>query len=171
MRRRSSRISREELVLATKVSTYDPGSVEKRVRTSLARLQTDYLDIAYLHWPKRGVDIIPVYRELARLKQAGLVRFIGATNLPAHLLRELHAAVPVDIFQTAYSLSLWRKPEDDIIPFCREAGITLAAYSPLAQGLLSREDAAFGPEDPRNRLVPLRRGHTERTKGNRVGSL
>ena len=163
VRRRSSSISREELVIATKVSTYDPGSVEKRVRTSLARLQTDYLDIVYLHWPKSGVDIIPVYRELARLKQAGLLRFIGATNLPAPLLRELHAAVPLDIFQTAYSL-LWRKPEDDIIPFCREAGITLAAYSPLAQGLLSREDAAFTPEDPRNRLVPLRRGYIERTR-------
>ncbi len=164
LNRMKEHVDRKDLIIATKINTYEPSAVHRRIKESAARLQTDYIDIVYLHWPRTDVDILPIFKELHRLKDSGLIRYIGATNLPFALLEKVHGLVSIDIFQSAYSL-LWRVPEKEIIPFCREEGIIFAAYSPLAQGLLAGRDFdSLSNEDMRKRLVFLSPDHIEETR-------
>ncbi len=144
---------REDLIVATKINTYDEKAVERRVFESMRRLQTDYLDIVYLHWPRSDKNIIPIFLALKDLRDRGIIRFIGASNLPLKLLKEVSSTVPISICQFSYSL-LWRTPETGLILFCRNRGILTAGYSPLAQGLLAGIDpSALSRTDPRRKLV------------------
>ncbi|MDA3831982.1 MAG: aldo/keto reductase, partial [Spirochaetales bacterium] len=123
---------RDSLFLATKIHTFHPDRVEKQLEISLRRLNTSYLDLVYLHWPRKEEDIRPVYDSLYKAVEKGVVRFLGTSNLPLSMLKQAVKAAPIAISQFAYSL-LWRYPEQDIIPFCKKHNIAAAAYSPLAQ--------------------------------------
>jgi aryl-alcohol dehydrogenase-like predicted oxidoreductase len=156
-----SEYDRSSLLLATKINTFDPKAVERRVIASLRRLQTDYLDIVYLHWPRTGTDLRPIFESLEELRRRGIIIFIGASNLTLPLLQTVSEAARIDICQFSYSL-LWRIPESGIIPYCREHDIITAGYSPLAQGLLAGR--RIPQDDPRNGLLFLDAENRLRTK-------
>lgn len=116
-----------------------PESVRLEVEESLERLGTDYIDLYMTHWP----SIEPYYTPIAetvetlnQLKQEGKIRAIGAANVTIEQIKEYLTCCDLDLVQGKYSV-LDRAVEDELIPLCVENKITMQAYSPLEQGLLT----------------------------------
>lgn len=128
--------------------------IRKKVRLSLNRLITPYIDTLFIHWPKTGADPRPVMEVLENLRYDGLIRKIGASNFPTLLMASLCDAGTLDVCQCAYSL-LWTQPDTEILPFCRARKIRTEAYSPLAQGALTGKFPASPDFDPRDRRKQL----------------
>ncbi len=146
---------RDNVTIATKSMYHPPESFQKAIDTSLRRLCTDYVDIFYLHWPSKGKDFRPLMEILEKNREFGKIKAIGVSNFTPAEMDKLLDYGKIDYCQTGYSL-LWRRAEKDIIPFCLDKGINIAAYSPLGQGILTDKfvsDPVFFPKDPRNRLV------------------
>jgi aryl-alcohol dehydrogenase-like predicted oxidoreductase len=112
-----------------------PATVRKNCEDSLRRLQTDVIDLYYLHrWDKK-VPIEESVGELGRLVEQGKVRTIGLSEVSAATIRKAHAVHPITAVQTEYSL--WtRNPEIAVLDACRELGISFVAFSPVARGFL-----------------------------------
>ncbi len=121
-----------------------PEAIRRNCEDSLRRLQTDVIDLYYLHrWDKK-VPIEDSVGEMSRLVQAGKVRALGLSEVSAATLRRAHAVHPIAALQTEYSL--WtREPEIAVLQACRELGVTFVAFSPVARGFLA--DAAPAPAD------------------------
>jgi len=125
------------------------------VRTSLRRLRRESIDLLYLHWPRKGLDVRPVMEGLERARSLGYIRFVGASNFSVADFTSASEVSKVDAHQIGYSL-LWRYPERDVFPYCREQNIETVCYGALAQGLLAgkiHDPSKFRPEDPRLKTV------------------
>ncbi len=112
-----------------------PESILRDCDDSLRRLQTDVIDVYYLHrWDKR-VPIEDSVGAMAQLVQAGKVRAIGLSEVSAATLRRAHAVHPIAALQTEYSP--WsRNPEIAVLQACKDIGASFVAFSPLARGFL-----------------------------------
>lgn len=112
-----------------------PEAIRRNCEDSLRRLQTDVIDLYYLHrWDKK-VPIEDSVGEMSRLVQEGKIRTIGLSEVSAATLRRAHAVHPITALQTEYSL--WtRNPEIAALKACRELGVTFVAFSPVARGFL-----------------------------------
>jgi aryl-alcohol dehydrogenase-like predicted oxidoreductase len=133
------------VVIATK---FPPGwrskadALREALDQSLGRLRRSTIDLYQHHFPSRRISIPALMGLLADAVEAGKVRAIGVSNYSAAQLRIAHAAlaergIPLASNQVEYSL-LHRTPEaNGVLDACRELGITLIAYQPLAQGVLT----------------------------------
>lgn len=112
-----------------------PETLRRNCEDSLKRLQTDVIDLYYLHrWDKK-VPIADSVGAMSRLVEQGKVRAIGLSEVSAATLRRAHAVHPIAAVQTEYSL--WtRNPEIAVLDACREIGAAFVAFSPLARGFL-----------------------------------
>ena len=112
-----------------------PATIRKSCEDSLRRLQTDVIDLYYLHrWDKK-VPIEDSVGALAELVKKGHIRSIGLSEVSATTLRKAHAVHPIAAVQTEYSL--WtRNPEIAVLDACRELGTAFVAFSPVARGFL-----------------------------------
>jgi aryl-alcohol dehydrogenase-like predicted oxidoreductase len=110
-------------------------ALRRNCEDSLRRLQTDVIDLYYLHrWDKK-VPIEDSVGAMADLVQAGKVRAIGLSEVSAATVRRAHAVHPISAVQTEYSL--WtRNPEIGVLQACRELGAAFVAFSPVARGFL-----------------------------------
>ncbi len=112
------------------------------LRASLRRLGLKQVDLYLIHWPWPPVPAMSWVEGLADVAEMGLTRLVGVSNFDAALMRRAHAAlaargIPLSANQVEYSL-LQRAPErNGVLDACRELGVTLIAYSPLAMGLLT----------------------------------
>lgn len=116
-----------------------PESVRLEVEESLERLGTDYIDLYMTHWPSVEPFYTPISEtvdELNKLKSEGKIRAIGAANVSISQIKEYVDCCELDLVQGKYSV-LDRAVEDELIPLCKEHKITMQAYSPLEQGLLT----------------------------------
>ena len=139
---------RDQVILATKVSPNRLGydQVLNACHGSLNRLQTDYIDLYQIHWPSGsfGGRVVPIEETMAamvKLKEQGKIRAIGVSNFSQTQVEEASRFGPVDSLQPPYSL-FWRHVEKDAMSFCIDHNISILAYSPMAQGLLTGK---FGP--------------------------
>jgi aryl-alcohol dehydrogenase-like predicted oxidoreductase len=113
-----------------------PEYVRQACEASLRRLNVETIDLYYQHRVDRTVPIEETVGAMSRLSEEGKVRFLGLSEASPATLRRAHRTHPISALQTEYSL--WsRDPEDEIIPTCRELGISFVAYSPLGRGFLS----------------------------------
>ncbi|MES2939809.1 MAG: aldo/keto reductase [Pseudomonadota bacterium] len=112
-----------------------PDTLRRNCEDSLRRLQTDVIDLYYLHrWDKK-VPIEDSVGAMSRLVEQGKVRTIGLSEVSAATLRKAHAVHPIAALQNEYSL--WtRNPEIAVLEACRELGIAFVAFSPVARGFL-----------------------------------
>lgn len=125
-----------------------PETIRRECDESLGRLKTDVIDLYYLHQVPRDIPLEDSIGAMAELVAAGKVRNLAICNATADELRRAHATHPMAALQTEYSL-FTREPETDLLPVCRELGIALVAYGPLAYaffggGLRSRNDVPEG---------------------------
>ncbi|MGP5428677.1 aldo/keto reductase [Enterococcus malodoratus] len=153
---------RSRIIIATK-ATHDPENNYKfnnspeflrhSVEAALQRLQTDYIDIFYIHFPDETTPKNEAVAELHRLKEEGKIRAIGVSNFSLEQLKEANQDGYVDIVEERYSL-IHREHEQDLFPYFKDHGISFVPYFPLASGLLtgkySKEDK-FDDSDPRSK--------------------
>nr|WP_255407902.1 MULTISPECIES: aldo/keto reductase [Amycolatopsis] len=157
-----TRGNRESLVLATKYTTLrrpgDPNSggphrksMFTSVETSLRRLNTDYLDLLYLHVWDDTTPVEEILRAMDDLVRQGKVLHVAMSNVPAWQVSRMQAIAdlrgwsPLVALQIEYNLAQ-RTGERDLIPMARELGLGVIPYSPLASGVLTgkyrRDDGA-----------------------------
>jgi aryl-alcohol dehydrogenase-like predicted oxidoreductase len=153
---------RRDIVLASKAGMFRnaqgvrevdarPEVLKKTCDDALIRLQTDVIDLYYLHrWDKR-VPVEDSIGALSDLVREGKVRTIGISEVSATTLRKAHAVHPIAALQTEYSL--WtRDAEIAVLDACKELGIAFVAFSPVGRGFLAggvRDVAALPPKDIR----------------------
>ena len=113
-----------------------PATIKSTCEDSLRRLQTDVIDLYYLHrWDKK-VPIEDSVGALGDLVRQGKIRSIGLSEVSAATLRRAHAVHPITAVQTEYSL--WtRNPEIALLQACQELGIAFVAFSPVARAFLT----------------------------------
>ena len=120
-----------------------PESLMKTIEDSLRHLQTDHIDLYYLHRWDKSVPIEDSMGALSEMVKQGKVGALGLSEVSADTLRKAHAVHPVAAVQTEYSL--WtRNAEIAVLDACRELGVAFVAFSPLARGFLS--GGVEGPE-------------------------
>ncbi len=130
-----------------------PETIKATCEAALQRLQTDVIDLYYLHRWDKQVPIEDSVGALGDLVRAGKIRSIGLSEVSAATLRRAHAVHPVTALQTEYSL--WtRNPEIAVLDACRELGVAFVAFSPVARGFLCGEldVSAFDVKDIRRSM-------------------
>jgi len=154
---------RDKVILATKAGRYDKDadtgfdfSAERIIRSieeSLARLQTDYVDVFQIHDVEYGDKqqiIAETLPAMQRLKQAGKVRFIGITGYPLHILKDVAEAADVDTVLSYCRYNLLGTAMDDVLtPIARREGIGLINASPLHMRALTEKGAPDWHPAPR----------------------
>ena len=127
-----------------------PATLKATCEASLRRLQTDVIDLYYLHRGDKQVPVEDSVGALADLVREGKIRSIGLSEVSAATLRRAHAVHPIAAVQTEYSL--WtRNPEIAVLGACRELGVSFVAFSPVARGFLCgpMDVSAFEAKDIR----------------------
>ena len=153
---------RTKLVIASKaaqdfstgdmVVSNDPDFLTRAVDQSLQRLNTDYLDIFYIHFPDKETPKAEAVGALQRLKEAGKIRAIGVSNFSLDQVKEANADGYVDVVEDQFSL-LHQENAHELMPYLKENGISFVPYFPLAQGLLTdkyKEAVDFPADDIRS---------------------
>jgi aryl-alcohol dehydrogenase-like predicted oxidoreductase len=113
-----------------------PAHIKLAVEGMLKRLRTDRIDLLYQHRVDPQVPIEDVAGAVQDLMKEGKVLHWGLSEMGLKTLRRAHAALPVSAVQSEYSM-LWRGPEEQVIPTCRELGIGFVPWSPLGVGFLT----------------------------------
>lgn len=147
---------RDRVILATKVRNKmgdgpdDAGlsrnAIHKALHASLKRLQTDYVDVYYAHWPDNNIPIEETLATMDDLIRAGKVRYFAISNYAAWQIVEIHWTCERNgykaphISQPMYNL-VARGIEDEYLPFCRRFAVAVLPYNPLAGGLLTGKHA------------------------------
>ncbi|HEY5289287.1 MAG TPA: aldo/keto reductase family protein [Caulobacteraceae bacterium] len=138
---------RDSYVLATKVfgemGPEDRGlsrtQIMKQIDASLTRLRTDFVDLYQCHRYDADIPLEETMQALTDVVKSGKARWIGFSEWSPQHIADAFALGGVEPFvssQPQYSL-LWRRPEQKVIPFCREHGVSQIVWSPLAQGVLT----------------------------------
>lgn len=113
-----------------------PAYLKTAVEKSLKRLNIDTIDLYYAHRIDPGVPVEDMVGAMAELVNEGKVRYLGLSEASASSIRKAHAVHPIAALQSEYSL-LTRDLETEILPVCRELGISLVPFSPLSRGLIT----------------------------------
>ena len=168
-------VSREEYVLATKGGnqwledgTVQPNNKPEYLRSalekSLKRLQMDYVDLYYIHFPDGVTPLDEAVGELSRMKREGKIRAIGVSNLTLEQLKIANQTNEISAFQIAYSM-LNREIEKDLLPYCVEHDISVIPYGPLAFGILGgnyTKEFTLDAGDWRNSVPLFKKGEYEK---------
>jgi aryl-alcohol dehydrogenase-like predicted oxidoreductase len=146
---------REQIQILTKVAPHHLQAEEviEACDRSLTNLGTDYIDLYQIHWPSKTVPIAETMSALNSLKDAGKIRSIGVSNFSLQQLIEATALGRIDSIQPPYNL-FWTRAAEEVTPYCVENAISILAYSPLAQGLLTGrfgKDVWFSDSDIRKK--------------------
>lgn len=137
---------RDEYLLATKTGIViegpnrgidcSPDAIRRNIDASLERLQTDHVDLYYMHRFDPKVPVAEMAGVMGELIAAGKIGGYGVSEWSAAHIREAHAVTPMMAVQTEYSL--WsRNPEIAVLETCRDLGIAFVAFSPVARGVLA----------------------------------
>lgn len=156
--------NRGDVVIATKgahkfvdgkiVLDNSPAFLRASVEDSLKRLQTDYIDLFYIHFPDEQTPKDEAVGALKKLKDEGKIRAIGVSNFSIQQLQEANKDGHVDVLQSEYNL-FKRGVEQEILPYCAQYSISFVPYFPLAAGLLGgryTKDTTFNDGRARNPL-------------------
>ena len=138
---------RDQVVIATKgglhwerdgnrVFDARPATLRRQCEESLQRLNTDYVDLLYLHAPDGATPLADSAGALSQLLAEGKTRAVGVSNLNLQQLQTFHAVCPVSALQPPYNL-LQRQIETDLLPWCQSERISVIPYWPLLKGLLA----------------------------------
>lgn len=154
---------RHQIVIATKggihyaqgkqVRDASPATLRRECEESLHRLETDYIDLLYLHAPDPQVPVAESAGALRQLLDSGKARSIGASNLTLQQLQEFAQVCPLAAFQPHYNM-MQREIELEQLPWCLENQVSVICYWPLMKGLLAGHlprDHVFEARDGRQK--------------------
>ena len=142
-----------------------PAYIKKAVEASLLRLKTDVIDLYYAHRIDPNVPVEDTVGAMAELVHQGKVRFLGLSEASPNSIRRAHAVHPISALQSEYSL-LTRDVEKEVLPLCRELGISFVPFSPLARGLMTNtlDVATLGENDFRRTLPRYQGEHADNNR-------
>ena len=129
-------------------------ALTKGLEDSLTRLGTDYLDLYLIHWPDVARPFSEPMEAFADFREEGKIRYGGVSNFSPQQMRESMDTFPIVCNQVGYHLFDFR-PEAEVFPFCRENGLGVMVYGPMAHGLLTgtmTPDTTFEDNDWRRTL-------------------
>lgn len=134
--------------------------VRKSVERSLKNLNTDYIDLYYLHRLDKNTPIEETVEAMAELVREGKIGYIGLSEVSAETVKRAHAVHPVTALQSEYSLFERTVEERGILATLQELGIGFVAYSPLGRGFLSGQIKSINdlPEHDFRRSIPRFQG-------------
>lgn len=113
-----------------------PDRIVQEVEDSLQRLQTDVIDIYFIHWPDPGVPIEETARAVDDLRSQGKIRACGVSNFSPNQMDRFRSIAELNLCQPPYNI-FERQIENDVIPYCKDNGITLMTYGAICRGMLS----------------------------------
>lgn len=152
----------KDVLIATKFPggfSFKAEDLPKELDANLTRLGRDSIDLYQHHFPAKGVSIPKLMDLLADALEAGKIKAVGVSNYSAEQMREAHAAlakrgIPLASNQVEYSLLKRESEVNGVLDACRELGITLIAYSPLAGGALTGKYSATKKAGGLRRFLP-----------------
>lgn len=164
-------IARDQVVIASKVY-FNEGRLSKKaifreIDGSLKRLGTDYLDLYIIHRFDYETPMEETMEALHELVKAGKVRALGASAMYGYqfhnmqLIAKEHGWTPFEAMENHYNL-LYREDERELIPICRQMGVSLMPYSPLAAGHLARP--SWESDSLRGRTDRVAKGKYDKTE-------
>ncbi|OZU87179.1 oxidoreductase [Virgibacillus indicus] len=172
--------SRDGIVIATKgahkftndgvVLDNSPAFLTNAVDESLKRLQTDVIDLFYIHFPDKNTPKYEAVGALQRLKEAGKIRSIGVSNFSKDQLKEANQNGYLDVVQANYNL-IDRSAEKTIFPFMLENDISFVPYYPLASGLLTGKYTKDTVISEKNKVRPQFQDDVYKKHVEKVGKL
>jgi 2,5-diketo-D-gluconate reductase B len=138
---KASGVPRKDIFLVTKVSHeyLKADAFAKSVEESLERLQTDYVDLLFVHWPAiDGTPLAETMGALAKAKREGKARHIGVANFNIAMVEDAMRLCPepLSVLQAEYHPYL---DQSKVLAFCRKAGLLFMAYCPLGRGRLFQD--------------------------------
>jgi aryl-alcohol dehydrogenase-like predicted oxidoreductase len=146
--------------------TGSPEYMKTAVEGSLKRLKIETIDLYYAHRIDPNVPVEEMVGAMAELVKEGKVRYLGLSEASPASIRKAHAVHPIAALQNEYSI-LTRDPEANALPVCRELGISLVPFSPLARGLMTNTlDIEKLPQNDFRRNLP--RYNEEHWENNRL---
>ncbi|KAL8715765.1 MAG: hypothetical protein Q9220_000432 [cf. Caloplaca sp. 1 TL-2023] len=170
----AERKNRDEIVLATKFTTgYPPGpkvvkanyqgnhakSLKVSLEASLKKLQTDYIDLLYLHWWDFSTSIPELMQALHHQVAAGKILYLGISDTPAWIVSKAnqyardHALTTFSVYQGRWSAAQ-RDFERDILPMCEDEGMAMAPWGALGQGLFKTEEEMERTKAESRKMAP-----------------
>ena len=164
---------RHDWVLATKLGNamsdqvnqghYSRSWMLREVQASLARLQTDHIDILYLHRDYNGMNLEEPLRALDALLRSGHIRYWGVSNFRGWRIAEMvrlagELGMPAPVVCQPYYNLLNRMPEVEVLPACAHYGIGVTSYSPIARDRISGRVAGDCAAPERTRATPRHHG-------------
>lgn len=155
---------RDKVLLATKCGMLlgengkyyfdgSPKAVRNSLEGSLKRLRTDFIDLYYLHRVDPNTPIEETAACMKELMQEGKIGQWGLSEVDADTIRRAHAVCPLAAVESEYNM-MWRVVEKEVLPTCKELGIALVPFSPLAKGFMSgtlNKETTFAKNDSRSR--------------------
>ena len=154
---------RDQIVIASKGGIHWKDRVQQKdasaktlqleCEESLRRLNTDRIDLHYLHAPDPNVPLAESAAALKALLESGKIRSVGVSNFTLPQLAEFHAICPISAYQPHYNM-LQREIEFSQLPWCIENNVSVMVYWPLLKGLLAGKlprDYQFDPKDGRRK--------------------
>lgn len=171
---------RNEVVVATKGAqeisdgesrfNNSPKFLTEQVENSLRRLQTDYIDLYYIHFPDEDTPKAEAVGALSRLKEQGKIRAIGVSNFSYDQLLEGNVHGDIDVVQDEYSL-INQSAEEKFFPYFREKNISFIPYFPFASGLLAGKYSENTELTERQKSRPQFQGQTYKDLLKKVDQL
>jgi aryl-alcohol dehydrogenase-like predicted oxidoreductase len=134
------------------IQNHTAASIRSECEDSLRRLKIEVIDLYQMHWPPsdNGPGLEEAWQTMAALQKEGKVRWIGVSNFNVEQLKRAEKIASPTSLQPPYSL-IRRQVDKEILPYCKQQGIGVIAYAPMASGLLTgamtRERAAALPAD------------------------
>ncbi|HZM43308.1 MAG TPA: aldo/keto reductase [Burkholderiales bacterium] len=152
---KASGVPRKDIFLVTKVSHeyLRADAFAKSVEESLERLQTDYVDLLFVHWPAiDGTPLAETMGALAKAKREGKARHVGVANFNIAMTEEAMRLCPepLAVLQAEYHPYL---NQSKVLAFCRKTGLAFMAYCPLARGRLFKDPVLAGIAKEKGRTL------------------
>jgi aryl-alcohol dehydrogenase-like predicted oxidoreductase len=136
-----------------------PRWVVEALENSLRRLRIDTIPLYYIHWPDPNTPLANTLEALVKCQESGKIKYLGVSNFAPDQIREVNQIVSLAAVQLQYNL-INCQIEQALLLSCQNLGISVLAYGPLAQGLLTGKydiDTIFGQDDRRHRLPHFQR--------------
>ncbi|MFT8322537.1 MAG: aldo/keto reductase [Bacillus sp. (in: firmicutes)] len=130
--------------------------IMEEIDKSLQRLQTDYLDVYFVHWPDPAISMEETANAMKTLYENGKIHSIGVSNFSIKQMEEFKEFAPIHAVQPPYNM-FERAAEEEIFPYCQKEGATPFLYSSICRGLLSGQmtaDRTFYGDDMRKSADP-----------------
>jgi aryl-alcohol dehydrogenase-like predicted oxidoreductase len=113
-----------------------PTRIRQEIEDSLRRLRTDMIDLYQVHWPDLETPIAETAQTLEDLRREGKIRAIGVSNYSPAQMDAFRSVAKLDAVQPPYNL-FEREIEADVLPYAKDANLTVLSYGALCRGLLA----------------------------------